>query len=192
MEYALYNGRKISATVVAENYNLEKSVRIAGSNKKLLCPDPDCDCRLLKYCHGDVKEAYFAHLNNANCDYAKFDSEISNEIRTIRTKLFNAFKEKGCNVSIEEKIIPHHYTHLVFTMPDGKRVALELGTQQTTAEKIERLKNLYLNNDISAQWIVVGNTDFQIAENKVFFLKRYLFNESKNKDLIVISGTIYG
>ena len=56
------------------------------------------NCRLLKYCHGDVKDAYFAHLNNANCDYAKFDSEISNEMRTIRTELFNAFKEKGCNV----------------------------------------------------------------------------------------------
>ena len=98
MEYALYNGHKISAPAVAEDYNFEKSVRIAGSSKKLLYPDPDCDCRLLKYCHGDVKDAYFAHLNNANCDYAKFDSEISNEIRTIRTELFNAFKEKGCNV----------------------------------------------------------------------------------------------
>ena len=141
MEYALYNGNKISATAVAEDYNFEKSVRIAGSSKKLLCPDPDCDCRLLKYCHGDVEDAYFAHLNNANCDYAKFDSEIPNEIRTIRTKLFNAFKEKGYNVSLEEKIIPHHYTHLVFNMPDGNRIALELGSQQTTAEKIESLNN---------------------------------------------------
>ena len=187
MEYALYNGNKISATAVAEDYNFEKSVRIAGSSKKLLCPDPDCDCRLLKYCHGDVKDAYFAHLNNANCDYAKFDLEISNEIRTIRTKLFNDFKEKGYNVSLEEKIIPHHYTHLVFNMPGGNRIALELGSQQTTAEKIESLNNLYLNEGIHVKWIVIGNTDFQIAENKVFFLKRYLFNESKNKDLIVIS-----
>ena len=176
MEYALYNGNKISATAVAEDYNFEKSVRIAGSSKKLLCPDPDCDCRLLKYCHGDVNDAYFAHLNNANCDYAKFDSEIPNEIRTIRTKLFNAFKEKGYNVSLEEKIIP-----------DGNRIALELGSQQTTAEKIESLNNLYLNEGIHVKWIVIGNTDFQIAENKVFFLKRYIFNESKNKDLIVIS-----
>lgn len=187
MEYALYNGNKISATAVAEDYNLEKSVRIAGSSKKLLCLDPDCDCRLLKYCHGDVNDAYFAHLNNANCDYAKFDSEIPNEIRTIRTKLFNAFKEKGYNVSLEEKIIPHHYTHLVFNMPDGNRIALELGSQQTTAEKIESLNNLYLNEGIHVKWIVIGNIDFQIAENKVFFLKRYIFNESKNKDLIVIS-----
>ena len=28
MEYALYNGNKISATAVAEDYNFEKSVRI--------------------------------------------------------------------------------------------------------------------------------------------------------------------
>ena len=106
--------------------------------------------------------------------------------------MFNAFKEKGYNVSLEEKIIPHHYTHLVFNMPDGNRIALELGSQQTTAEKIESLNNLYLNEGIHVKWIVIGNTDFQIAENKVFFLKRYIFNESKNKDLIVISGTIYG
>ena len=33
MEYALYNGNKISATAVAEDYNFEKSVRIAGSSK---------------------------------------------------------------------------------------------------------------------------------------------------------------
>ena len=119
----------------------------------------------IKYCHGDVKDAYFAHLNNANCDYAKFDSKIPSEIRTIRTKLFNAFKEKGYNVSLEEKIIPHHYTHLVFNMPDGNRIALESGSQQTTAEKIESLNNLYLNEGISVKWIVIGNTDFQIAEN---------------------------
>ena len=130
-----------------------------------MCPDPDCDCRLLKYCHGDVKDAYFAHLNNANCDYAKFDSEIPSEIRTIRTKLFNAFKEKGYNVSLEEKIIPHHYTHLVLNMPDGNRIALKSGSQQTTAEKIESLNNLYLNEGIPVKWIVIGNTDFQIAEN---------------------------
>ena len=42
---------------------------------------------------------------------------------------------------------------------DRKKVEL------TGVKKIESLNNLYLNEGISVKWIVIGNTDFQIAEN---------------------------
>lgn len=84
MEYAIYKGKKISASDVAENYESEKEIRIASANKMLFCPDAECDNRVLRYCHGDEKEAYFAHLNNANCDYANFDRENTKKLHLIR------------------------------------------------------------------------------------------------------------
>ena len=73
MENALWNGKRLLATEIAEDYSLEKGVRKASGNKELRCPDPECQHPILRYCHGEVKDAYFAHCNNDSCDYAVFD-----------------------------------------------------------------------------------------------------------------------
>ena len=50
---------------------------------ELYCPDPECDHKILRYCHGEIKEAFFAHLNNESCDYANFDKENTQTMRTV-------------------------------------------------------------------------------------------------------------
>lgn len=187
MENAIWNGKRITAFEVAKDYNFEKEVRQAGGRKELLCPDPSCQHRILRYCHGDIKDAYFAHLSNDQCDYALFDKSNTQEIRTIRRKFYEHFKSLGYDVELEVKVLEHHYTHILFTMPNKNQIAVEFGTQRISANRIEVLTEAYKKKNISLKWIVIGNNDLPVKEAQVFFLKRYLLNESNNKDLIVVN-----
>lgn len=187
MEYALWNGERISAFEVSKNYQLEKQVRQASGKKQLICPDKDCENPILRYCHGEKKEAYFAHLNNNLCDYSEFDRNNTDIVRSIRRRFCDHFKSIGLNVELEIKILKHHYTHLLITTDSGKQIAVEFGTQRLSANYINRLSVEYQKQNIPVKWIVIGNINHSIEEDKVFFLKRYLLNESTNKDLIIVS-----
>ena len=191
MENAIWNGKIYTATEISESYELEKDIRKASGRKELICPDPDCHSPILRYCHGEIKNAFFAHRDNCACDYAQFDKGNTQLIRQVKSILYNSFSEKGFDVKIEVKILPRHYTDLLFTMPDKKKIAVELGTQATTASKIEYLTKAYSDIGVEIKWIVISNSNTPIKENKTFFIKRYLLNESKNKDLLILnlSGT---
>ncbi|MFR1436360.1 MAG: competence protein CoiA family protein [Acutalibacteraceae bacterium] len=188
MERATWNGKEIMAMEVAENYELEKEVREASGRKELLCPDSECEQRVLRYCHGDIKEAYFAHLNNEDCDYAQFDKINTSTLKAIRKRLYTHFKSVGYDVKLEVKILDHHYTHLLFVFPTSEKIAVELGTQRTSANQIRFLTEKYKQKNVQVKWIVIGDIKRPVRENHVFFLKRYLLNESVNKDLIVINS----
>lgn len=187
MENAIWNSKRITAFEIAKDYNFEKAVRQASGSKELLCPDPGCQHRILRYCHGDIKDAYFAHLSNEQCDYALFDKSNTQVIRTIRRKFYEHFKSLNYDVELEVKVLEHHYTHLLFTMSDTKQIAVEFRTQRISANRIESLTEAYKEKNIALKCIVVGNNDFPVKEDQVFFLKRYLLNESNNKDLIVVN-----
>ena len=73
MENAIWNGRTLVACEVAENYEEEKEVRKASYSGELRCPDEGCLSPILKYCHGEIREPYFAHRDNAECDYVLFE-----------------------------------------------------------------------------------------------------------------------
>lgn len=186
MENALWNGQLLIATDIAKDYLLEKEIRKASGRKELYCPDPECQHPILRYCHGEIKDAFFAHLNNEQCDYAVFDKENTQIMRTVRRNIYENFKNKGYNVCPEVKILAHHYTHLLFDMAEGSKIAVEIGTQRLSANRIDSLTDEYRKVGIPVKWIVLGNTDTPVRENHTFFLKRYLLNESINKDLLVV------
>lgn len=187
MENALWNEKLLLASEIAEDYALEKDIRKASGRKELRCPDPECQHSILRYCHGEIKDAFFAHLNNDSCDYAEFDKENTQIMRTVRRIIYENFKKKGYSVRLEIKILPHHYTQLLFDMSDGRKIAVEIGTQHLSANRIDSLMDDYKKEGIAVKWIVLGNTDTPVRENQTFFLKRYLLNESKNKDLLVVN-----
>lgn len=88
---------------------------------------------------------------------------------------------------LEVKILEHHYTHLLFDLSDGSQIAVEIGTRQLSANRIDSLSDEYSKKGIAVKWIVIGNIDATVRENQTYFLKRYLLNESKNKDLLVVN-----
>lgn len=187
MENAMWKGRVYTATEVSQSYELEKAIRKASGRRELECTDPDCPNPILKYCHGEIKNPYFAHLNNCNCDYAEFDKGNTQSMRSVKRCLYEIFVAKGYDVQFEVKVLPHHYTHLLFTMEEGKKVAVELGTQRTTANKIEALSSQYDDMGIEYRWIVISDSNIPTDEDKTFFIKRYQLNESKLKDILIIN-----
>lgn len=187
MENALWNGKLYTATEIAESYELEKSIRKASGRKELRCPDADCSSPVLRYCHGEIKGAYFAHLDNCTCDYAEFDKENTQLIRKVKRIIYESFVAQGYDVQLEEKLLPRHYTHLLFAMPSGKKIAVELGTQRTTANQIDDFSEQYAAIGIDVKWIVISNSQTLVKENETFFLKRYLLNESRRKDILVLN-----
>ena len=48
MEHAKWKNKTLNAKDVADNYNLEKQVRIASPLKELLCPDEGCKSPTLR------------------------------------------------------------------------------------------------------------------------------------------------
>ncbi|MDT3698849.1 MAG: competence protein CoiA family protein [Thermincola sp.] len=187
MENALWNGHLLIASELADDYTLEKEIRKASGRKELRCPDPLCQHPVLRYCHGEIKDAFFAHLNNEHCDYANFDKDNTQVMRTIRRVIYEHFKNKGYQVRLEVKLLDHQYTHLLFDMADGSRVAVEIGTQRLTANRIDSLTDAYRKKNIAVKWIVLGNPNTPVREKQTFFIKRYLLNESTNKDLLVVN-----
>lgn len=183
MERAKWNDLEISATDIASDYQKEAEIRKV-SGKELICLDPECESPLLKYCHGEKKSAYFAHLHDGNCDYAQFDRQPS-ILREIQYQLYESFKKKGYDVEIEKKILKHHYTHLI--LKDGeKRIAVELGDKTVSYSKIMEFESQYTGLGISCKWIVVDEINPKIREDSVYFLKRYELNRSTENELFVI------
>lgn len=185
MEFALWRGKKISASDVSADYSYETEVR-SVSSKELLCPDPNCANPILRYCHGDKKDAYFAHVCNENCDYSEYDRDTPSEIKLVCKRLYYHLTSLGYNVQMEVKVLEHHYTHILITTSDNERIAIELGNQRTSEKYIERITQEYKNAGISVQWIVIDNLDTPEGEDRVYWLKRYILNESIHNDLIII------
>ena len=187
MENAIWLGRRYIAAEIAESYELEKSIRKASGRKELRCPDPDCSSPVLRYCHGEIKCAFFAHLDNCTCDYAEFDRENTQLMRQVKRTLYDSFTSRGFDVQLEVKLLPRHYTHLLFTMADGKKIAVELGTQRTTANRVDDLIQQYKKIGVDVKWIVISNCQTPVKENETFFIKRYSLNESKRKDILILN-----
>ena len=185
MENALWKGINLVACEVAVNYEREKEVRKASYGGELCCPDEGCLSPVLKYCHGEIKEPYFAHRENTDCDYARF--EKSNGLfHGLRVKLYEHFKACDYPVKMETKVLPHHYSHLYFEWEDGRKTAIEIGTKLANVIDVERLQEEYDKANIRVAWLVADRTGKVITEDHTYFMKRFCLNESENRDLIVI------
>ena len=187
MENAIWQSKNLIASDIANEFELEHKVRKASSRKELRCPDPVCISPIVRYCHGEIKGAYFAHLNNDKCDYADFDKNDTPVIRLIRLKLYKYFSERGYSVKCEQKVLDHHYSQLYFVMQTGNRIALELGTKQTTANVIDSLSDEYKHRGIGVRWLVVSDTNYGSKENELFYLKRYLLNRTTYQEFLIIN-----
>ncbi|MBO5224122.1 MAG: hypothetical protein J6C23_06400 [Clostridia bacterium] len=187
MDKALFEDIKVSAYEIAQDYKKENLFREYSRNKKIRCADPDCKQPIVRYCHGDKKSAYFAHLTNTDCDYDRFDKKDNSILKQLRIKLFEHFTSLGYKVETECKLLEHHYSP-VFCVKENESFVIEFGSPKTTKGYVDKLLREYSFNKISVKWIVVGSQNFSLKENEVSYLKRFLWNESKNNDFILVDG----
>ena len=188
MEHAKWKNEILSASDIAKDYILEKSVREASNRGALRCPDPECQQPILKYCHGDIKEAYFSHKSHGACDYAVFDKETTPVVRTVQRLLFTHFQTAGLQVEQEIRLLPHHYTHLVITQDNGNKLAIEIGTQRTTLWHVQKIADQYSKQQIPVTWIIIGFPEETVEETHSCFIKRHQLNESETGDLFIINA----
>lgn len=187
MENAVWKDEKLIASDVANEFELERVIRKASGRRELLCPDKGCKSPIVRYCHGEIKGAYFAHLTNDQCDYADFDKNDTTVFRLLRMKLREHFSKLGYMIKSEQKVLEHHYTQLFFELSDGDKIALELGSNLTTAILIDKLTEDYKNIGVGIRWLVVSDTNYANKENELFYLKRYLVNKSTYHEYIIIN-----
>ena len=109
MERGIWQEKPLMAMEIAEDYELEKEIRRASSRGELRCPDPDCGSPLLKYCHGEIRGAYFAHRTQEDCDYARFDQVNGGVMQNIRRCLYEVLRQQELAVEVEAKVLPHRY-----------------------------------------------------------------------------------
>ena len=184
MERAIWQNNEYYASEIMEDFDLETTIRNVSS-RELFCPDPCCKKPLLKYCHGDIKDAYFAHLENDDCDYGNFDGRTSLNVKKVRRVLFEYFKALGYDVSLEQKLLPHHYTHILLRI-GSRQVAVEIGTQSSIAKDIIDLGRQYKEKNIAVKWIVLSKNDEHKKETQLSYLKRYCLNTSSNNDVLIV------
>ncbi len=185
METALYNGKLIVASEIAESVDLELKIKIASGKGQLRCPDPNCTNPQLIYRHGEKRAVHFSHINNCNCDYATYDNDTTKQIRYVQKDLYNHFKKAGYNIQIDKKVLPNHYTHLFYEINNNK-LAIEIITQKKSANNIDILQLLYDAYNINVCWIFLGNLNNNTTEKSMMFGKRYPVNRTKNNSCIVI------
>lgn len=185
MENAIWNGERLLACEVAKDYFFEKKIRKASYQGELCCPDAGCKSPILKYCHGEIREPYFAHRDNAECDYIQFEKG-NGLFHSLRLRLYEHFQACDYPVRMEVKALQHHYSHLLFEWEDGSRTALELGTKSTSIKEVEEINAEYEKAGIDVIWLVVDQPGKSIKEKHTYFLKRFCLNESKNKTLLVL------
>jgi|GEM_PF-6108347 hypothetical protein len=152
MERALWKNREYYASDVVEKFEIEEAIRKA-SNKELFCTDPDCENPLLRYCHGEKKRAYFAHITNSNCDYADFERK-NQFIQKIRYKLFDLFRSKGYDIRMEPKLLPKHYSGwggLEEDLREVKEALNYLETRPSLEELLEEEEDLTEDTASSAE-----------------------------------------
>lgn len=188
MDTCLWNGRVYNALEVANDYELEKVIRAASRSRMLRCPDKECKSPILKYCNGEKKGAYFAHIsNNDCCDYAIYDNGMTAQIRNVKKALFGALSGQGHKVQMDVKLISRHYTNILITYSDNNsKLAIELVGINYKVDRVRSLEREYNKEGISVKWIVVDESLRSIREDGTYSIKRYLLNESISQDLLVV------
>jgi len=186
MENAIWNGEIYIASEVSKVYVSEKEIRRASKKNQLRCPDPDCLNPILVYRHGKIKKAHFAHKIECECEYLDFDHAYTNSTRAVKDRLYRVLKEKGFDVLSEVKALPHHFTHLLVSLSDNEKFAIEIGTKKTGIGTIDFLTREYNNRNIAFQYLIVDEDILPNKDNETFFLNRYALHESRNNDAIII------
>lgn len=187
MEKACWNGKIIYAVDIATDYELETKIRLAGGHAELFCPDENCLARALRYCHGDKKRPYFAHRNNSCCDYAQYDSSVTENIKEIKEKLYTHFISIGYYVELDVKWLPHHYAPLGIKI-NNENIAVELVTKRVSVSKIHALRDEYDAAHITVKFIIIGDEIDSQDEENMNFIERFALNETNNQDFILIES----
>lgn len=183
-----WKGKIINAYEISKSELTEKEIRIAAQNGELECICPDCESNKLIYKYGDQRSPHFAHKKDSNCAYNQFEADDKPLIRNIRNAFFKHFISKGYDVEQEvyfkkQKIFLHLLLHI-----KGEKIALQIAEESISPKKIAELSQACSGMGYKLQWLVIGDVNAIQDKYHNHHIQRFLLNESKNKELIIIDS----
>lgn len=167
-------------------FEKEKEIRTASDNGELLCVDPNCSCRTLVYCHGQLRKPYVRHKDNVYCYYEDFEKQDTSKIRKIRERLYNLFMSMGYNVR-QLVMIPggHHYAHLLFELNGGK-IILQVADRYLSKRQCDAIVSDCQNCGFILNWIVIGDVNHTQDDINNYHISRHVFNTSLDHTLLIV------
>lgn len=99
--------------------------------------------------------------------------------------LYEILVKQNLTVSREQKLLKHHYSHLVITDRDGKKYAVEIIKKNFTVNAAQRLIKQYEEVQASVVWIELDDIEQMVIEKYTNFADRFLLNEYA-KTLVII------
>jgi hypothetical protein len=184
VDKCLSNGEIIRVFEIVKDKEKEADIKNQGRCRKLICADLDCSEPVI-YRKGN-KTARFSHLKSTpNCAYDKYDSDMPDEIRKLKLSVFERLNEIGCNLAIDIKILPNHYTPIIIKLENGKNHAIEFAGKNISANKLQELKKSYNDCNLSVEWITVDSLSMLENEKDANNIKRFQLNESENHTAIL-------
>lgn len=184
----IWNDKTINAYEISKSDITEKEIRIAAHNGELRCICHDCGSKII-YKHGDQIGPHFAHdKNDSTCAYTQFETNDKTSILKIRNELFKHFASEGYSVEQEVYLKKQKiFCHLLLQV-NGENIAIQIAEESITPEKVNTLSQACSEMGYKLKWIVVGKVNAIQDNYDNHYIHRYLLNNSKNNDLIIIDN----
>lgn len=131
-----------------------EDLKTLSGRHQLFCCDEGCN-QPIQFCHGEIKGSYFRHFpgHENECEYNKY-SNGRVKFKELKAMLYQVLNSRGLNVSVDKKLLPHHFTDLVVKFPDGNIVAIELTDRRPSGLEWKRIHESYKSNGINDLWIL--------------------------------------
>lgn len=187
MDRCIWNGNLIDIHNYLLPFEKTKEIKAASDNGELLCIEPNCSCRTLVYCHGQIRKPYLRHKDNVECYYEEFEKRDTPRIKKIRDKLYDLFKGKGYSVKqIVRFPTGRHYAHLLFDS-NGKKIVLQIADKSLNKRQCDAIVSECGSSGYLLNWIVIGDTNRYQDDVYNYYISRFVFNTSSDHTLIIIN-----
>ena len=175
----LYNGKRINAlSIENEDYEYRKEIKLAGTNKQLICED--CNTPMVfKICTQRI--SHFAHWKNMSidCTYNDYSTSETEEHRQCKMILYKYFKRlyPDALVETEYKVLPNRRSDIFVMFNDKSKLVLDIQRRDLSVSKWENKHKDYKNAGITDIWLIAG-IPFGEKEKNMPFFQQVAINES--------------
>lgn len=191
MKYCIWNNELIDINDYLLLVDSEEEIRTASENGELKCVDPNCKCRILEYCHGQIRNQYLRHKDNKDnveCCFEQFEKSDTIVIKKIRDAIFELFRNRNCSIKQFVKF-PNGkcFAHLLLES-GNKKIVLQIADKSLSLKKRKRIELESENSGFILRWIVIGNINCAQDDIENYQIARNILNKSSEQDLLIVDA----
>ena len=186
MKYCIWNNELVNISDYLILVESEEEIRAASKNGELKCVNPNCKCRTLEYCHGQIRNQYLRHIDNK--DNEQFEKSDTIVIKKIRDSIYELFRNRNCSIRQFVKF-PNGkcFAHLLLESGNQK-IVLQIADKSLSLRKRKRIEVESENSGFILRWIVIGNTNCAQDDIENYQIARSILNKSSEQDLLIVDS----